>query len=224
MNMETRNPQSELERDLETIRDSWPALDSTEPPDLLDRAVLNSARRSLGDLRRKRWRWVGAFATSTVVVLTLTIVMEQKHQGSIPGNGIRLDATAAGKADQKGVAGVTGTAEPAARSVPEGLDTDGRGRSLNRAASPTKAESDDPASPGAAGQQQAEMLDAAGLPNLEEALPGETAEPEPEPDPEAWIERLLRLSRSGSHEALARELEEFKIAFPDYPLPAELGG
>jgi hypothetical protein len=41
-------------------------------------------------------------------------------------------------------------------------------------------------------------------------------------DPEKWLERLLLLHQSGLYEQLEVELAEFKTAFPDHPLPAQL--
>ncbi len=55
-----------------------------EPPDLLDQAVLNAARRQLERSRRRRsMGWLGAFATAAVVVLALTIVVRQDLPGPV---------------------------------------------------------------------------------------------------------------------------------------------
>lgn len=40
--------------------------------------------------------------------------------------------------------------------------------------------------------------------------------------PDQWITRLLELQRAGDLAALAQELERFRAAYPDYPLPDEL--
>ena len=40
--------------------------------------------------------------------------------------------------------------------------------------------------------------------------------------PDAWIEYLFELQKTGRHEELEVELEAFRKAYPDYPLPAEL--
>ena len=39
------NPGGAWEQDLESVRSALPGLESAEPPDLLDQAVLNTARR-----------------------------------------------------------------------------------------------------------------------------------------------------------------------------------
>lgn len=84
-----------LEHDLGRIRSVLSGPDSQEPPDLLDQAVLNAARREL-ESAEKRWprrfslRWMGAFATASVVVLALGIIVQQEQE-SIPFTNTELD-------------------------------------------------------------------------------------------------------------------------------------
>ncbi len=89
------NPGNNWEQDLESVRSALSGLESVEPPDLLDQAVLNTARRELTASRPKPMRWIGAFATAAVVVLALSIVVQQDQKTPDPlnGNGIKLDAT-----------------------------------------------------------------------------------------------------------------------------------
>jgi hypothetical protein len=42
------------------------------------------------------------------------------------------------------------------------------------------------------------------------------------PDADEWIQRMLLLRQSELYEQLEEELAEFKAAYPDHPLPAEL--
>ena len=76
-----------LEHDLEEIRAALSDGDSPEPPDLLNQAVLNAARRELG--RDKRWlrrfpvRWMGAFATASVVILALGLIVQQEQESAV---------------------------------------------------------------------------------------------------------------------------------------------
>jgi len=94
-----KNSGPEFEQDLETVRSAWSSLEQTDPPELLDQAVLNTARRQLGARRRSRpLRWVGGFATAAVIVLALTIVIQQDEQSPAPAlektNGFKLEQAA----------------------------------------------------------------------------------------------------------------------------------
>jgi len=88
------DPGAGWEEDLEAVRSTLSDMESVEPPDLLDQAVLNTARRELAASRRKPMRWIGAFATATVVVLAMTIVIQQEQKTPAPGpqNGIKQNA------------------------------------------------------------------------------------------------------------------------------------
>jgi hypothetical protein len=101
MTNDPRDQQSgpEFEQDLEAVRSAWSGLEKTEPPDLLNQAVLNTARRELQARRKSRpLRWLGGFATATVIVLALTIVIQQDEQKTPPTlektNGFMLDEEA----------------------------------------------------------------------------------------------------------------------------------
>jgi len=113
MTNDPRDQQSgpEFEQDLEAVRSAWSGLEKTEPPDLLNQAVLNTARRELKARRRSRpLRWLGGFATATVIVLALTIVIQHDEQQTPPDlkktNGFMLqeDAPVARKKEMRSVA------------------------------------------------------------------------------------------------------------------------
>ena len=100
MTSDPRDQQSgpEFEQDLKAVRSAWSGLEQTDPPELLNQAVLNTARRELNTRRRSRpLRWLGGFATATVIVLALTIVIQQEEQQTTPvlkkTNGFKLDQT-----------------------------------------------------------------------------------------------------------------------------------
>ncbi len=103
------NPGSDWERGLESVRSTLSAMESVEPPDLLDQAVLNTARRELAASRRKPMRWVGAFATAAVVVLALSIVVQQEQKIPEPyrGNGIKLDSARPAAAEKEAAIGAS---------------------------------------------------------------------------------------------------------------------
>jgi hypothetical protein len=118
MKAKDNNPETDSgtgwEEDLATIRSALSGMESVEPPDLLDQAVLNKARRELAASKRKPIRWVGAFATAAVVVLAMTIVIqqEQKSPVQVKGNGIKLDADKPVSAAEKSTVGASASSKP----------------------------------------------------------------------------------------------------------------
>ncbi|HET6593601.1 MAG TPA: hypothetical protein VFG48_11840 [Xanthomonadales bacterium] len=114
MNNDPRDRQTDRARDpdLDPIRSAWRRLEHPEPPELLDRAVLNAARRELERPPKYRHlRWLGAFATAAVLVLALVVVMRQDPWGPAApapsGDGLRLERSAAAPAhDSPGAAGL----------------------------------------------------------------------------------------------------------------------
>jgi len=195
-----RPSQQELDRDLGTIQKAWNGLDQPDPPDLIDRAVLNLARREMAGRKdsvrqRSPMKWLGAFATVSVVVLALTVTIEQQQQAPVPApeeaDGIRIDRDAtATKKDEIRVAPRSSGTSPDKAST--------RLRQEKAAASPAVRENlqDGPA----AFQVQEEGIAAA----------------------DTWVEELLRLKQSGRTAELAEELAAFRAAYPDYQLPPEL--
>ena len=208
--------ESEFEQDVEAVRSAWPGLDKTEPPQLLDQAVLNTARRELEGRRRYRpWRWLGAFSTAAVVVLALTIVVQQDEQSPTQvlkkTDGFMLDQAAPAarinEADRDDAEDKAGPEESAGQIQ---LETGSRDelRMKQSAAAPAAPTS------GAAISAAAENM------------PRAAAEPEKVgraiSEAEAWIERLLILRETHQDEQLRAGLAAFRKAYPDYPLPPEL--
>jgi hypothetical protein len=193
-----------IDPDLSAVQSAWSELEQCEPPELLDQAVLNAARRQIERSRRRRsMGWLGAFATAAVVVLTLAIVVRQDLPGPVltppETDGFRLDLDAAAPKGATGEAKIMhdepavpleqakrmSSAAPAASEAPRLL------REERQAVSPETIET------------------------LE-------ADAEEIPDPEAWIECLLKLHEAGRADELEAELAAFRRAWPDYPLPPEL--
>ena len=204
--------ESRLEEDLRAIRARWRREGAEEPPDLLDQAVLNAARRELGgDKGRRRLRWLGGFATAAVVVVAATLVLEQlEYEGPAPtprnGDGFRLES-------QSPVEPRTSAAEerPAADAV----------HKREKAAEPAGQEPS-PLSLTTARPQAAPPAAAAPLQEAYDA-PGEDGAAESGYEDAAdWIERLLHLKRAVQEDRLAEELAAFRQAHPGHPLPPEL--
>jgi hypothetical protein len=100
------NQQPDWKQDLDDIQTEYSRLDATDPPDLLDQAVLNIARRELSAGRRRPLHWIGAFATASVIVLALTIVIQQDREPLElrRTNGSKQDAPASVKSRAEPVA------------------------------------------------------------------------------------------------------------------------
>ena len=70
--------------DLEAIAAAWRRLPADEPPELVDQAVLNRARRDLDTARPRRLRWIGHFATAGVAVIALSVWLLQDPAPTTP--------------------------------------------------------------------------------------------------------------------------------------------
>lgn len=191
------DPAEDLRADLETVAAAWSALTQAQPPDLLDQAVLNAARRALADPPRSArrplgwplgWptRLLGALATAAVVVLAVTVVLEQSREAPVPPPASDQNKIMRSPAAPKLEAGD----QDAARAV---------------SAETRSAQQSVPAPAAAMEQDLAEPA--------REASPAR---------PEAWIERLRELKSGGDLEAFQRELAAFRATYPAYPLPPEL--
>jgi len=218
MTSDPRDQQSgpEFEQDLEVVRSAWSGLEQTDPPELLNQAVLNKARRELGARRKSRpLRWLGGFAAATVIVLALTIVIQQDQQQTTPvlkkTNGFKLDQT-----------------DPAAsKSKVERDDFEEavRREQADRQLSPMSSEETESRMKRSAAAPPVPANDAAVMAVAEE-MSDSLAEPEKGtdgiPEADAWIERLLFLRETQQDEKLIQELAAFREAYPDYALPTEL--
>jgi len=188
------DPGEDLRADLETVAAAWTALTQAQPPDLLDQAVLNAARRALADPPRSARRplgwplgWLGTFATAALVVLAVTVVLEQSREAPMP--------------PPPASDGYEAVRSPAAPKL-EAADQDAA-----RAVS-AEIRSAQQSVPAPAAEMEQDLAESA-----REASPAR---------PEDWIERLRELKAEGDSEALQRELAAFRATYPAYALPPEL--
>lgn len=198
------------------LRAAWSDLDPAEPPELVDLAVLNRARRDLAKSRRKRLRWVGGFATAAVVVIALSLTLQQGAQAPVPElekrDGLRLqqsaDKSAAAKSRQDAP-----PAEPARQAENASQEADAMLHKRRAAVS----------APPSAAATTGTAMDASRESLAEESFADESKDEDaPLLAPEAWIERLVQLHASQQHEQLTRELAAFREAYPEFPLPSVL--
>ncbi len=237
-----QQPEQEIEQDLEKVRSAWLRLEQAKPPELLDRAVLNSARRELeAQHKRRPLRWLGAFATATIVVLAMSIVIQQEQEAPAPalkeGDGFSLDkavpAAANEEIDQDHSGRSTSQQQPGRQLIEE---SDGRVESRMKnadmpsqtAASAKREPVDKPLPP--APEIEMEEFAAPRSTAAVVATAGERTDVSDEleigadtiDEAEAWIQRLLQLQETRQDEKLAQELAAFREAYPGYPLPPKL--
>lgn len=192
-----------LEQDLEALKAAWSDLEPVDPPGLLDRAVLNAARRHLPGPAEPPLRWGAWLATAAVAIMAIGLLIRQPEE--LPSPGIAEDL---------------------------GLQRDESGRAERRVDAPKPAAEHEPESalritgkstrPAMAREEPAVTLQQAEAPLEMAADAAAAGEPTARRTAEDWIEQLLMLKRDGRLDELDRELGAFRKAYPDYRLPPEL--
>jgi len=240
-----QKPEIKFEQDLEAVRSAWSGLEKTEPPDLLDQAVLNTARRELeGRSKRLPLRWLGGFATAAVVVLALSIVLQQDQQAPVPAmeesENLKLDQAVSApvkkKTDRDLAEEKAGREQSARQDSAENDDRLEKRLNQSSPAPPPESSAMQPRQAAALGAQKEEFEEKPAAPApqagtaaspvaemIADEMPAETAKvTDSALEAEAWIEKLLLLQDTQQDERLVEELAAFREAFPDYPLPPEL--
>jgi hypothetical protein len=182
-------------------------------------------------------RWIGAFATAAVVVLALSIVVQQDRKTPDPrsGDGIKLDAARPASPRKENAIGVSTLPESrlASPQSPAVLSSEESGyRSADEpdlAEGRAQFEDESPGMPAASArdndvEEEPSREARPDLLRIDSSLQ-ETAEDANDEiilTPDAWIEYMFELQKTQRHEELKVELEAFRKAYPDYPLPAEL--
>ncbi len=188
---------AQLDQDFAALQEAWSGLEETDPPQLVDQAVLNAARRAVTHTARRgsRLRWLGGLATAGVVVLTVAIVTQQDGHAPQPAQEFRgLEAPQ----QQESPIPVD---EPRALTLPVA-------REMSKATPDAELMAPESVAPGVAASAIAERDE----PSMaDEAVP----------PAEEWMQRLRRLREDGPPEVFQAELEAFRAAYPDYPLPAD---
>lgn len=202
---------AERDPDGEAVAQAWRRLPADEPPELLDQAVLNRARRDLESTRPRPLRWLGHFATASVAVIALSVWLLHDRGPAAPGGDATLRVAPP-------------AAESAADSPPPSAAPQAQGRRLAPSAlsapAPAAAANADRAKGAPARAETRPAKPAEFAPAADEALE-ETTQPR---TPDDWIEHMLALQAAGRHAELQAELAAFRAAWPDYPLPAALAG
>ncbi|HMB60414.1 MAG TPA: hypothetical protein VKN35_10925 [Xanthomonadales bacterium] len=189
-----RERDQELDGDLQRIRAAFQNLQHDDPPELLDQAIINLARRELEGQqkqRKRRMQWIGALSSMALLLITLNLVVD--HQGASPrppesGSKFRKEQDGAG------------------------ADAIFESRRESSALAPAQ---DEPAVPV---QRSMEMTQSATLSDAAE----EQGELEFKSELSAWIERIRKLREEGQTDQAQAELQSFRQAYPEYPVPEDL--
>lgn len=234
-----KEPQ-DFERDLEAVQSAWEAMEKAEPPDLVDQAVLNTARRDLEPPKEKRpLRWLGGFATAAVVVLAVSVVVQQNQTvpepPSLENGGVQMDAARERRMNASPAMKLEKSPLPSADPAPQTREAKRPKQDLRASPeAPDKASQQPtivvppirpeqfivtPRTPPADADRETDLAEAAVLADAADDAPEEEQAPR---SAEAWIERMVVLRDNGQMKRLAGEIAAFRHYYPDYPLPEDL--
>lgn len=231
--------QQAFERELQAVQAEWDRMETPEPPNLVDQAVLNAARRDLEPRqKRKSLRWMGGFATATVVVLAATVMLQQESQllePSLQDSGeFRSKEKSAARLEESTTLSTEQSPLPAAE--PRALTREAK---RQKQAIPVQHDADESdamkstITPGAIRADRLNMTPGVTAPasTAKEELADAATVAETEPDEEVdlaprsaedWIQHMLELRQYGQMKRLAGEIAAFRNYYPEYPLPEEL--
>lgn len=236
--MTTGGPRpDDFERDLQQVSAAYRDLPDEVPPELVDQAVLNRARRAASRKAVRPWNfgWIHAVSTAALVVLGIALLMQRPEPTAPeplrisrpPSNdlaaprrqspALQVPATAPAESAQKAAVVREMRQAPSAAGAAARQDE----------ALPAAPVQPEPLADSATEQAEEEGDAALAPPAAAIQSPLQQADELQEShrfsqDPEAWLQQILELQRRGDEEAAAAELAAFRAAWPDYPLPAEL--
>lgn len=192
----------ELEQALNHIRAKYRQLGNEEPPELLDQAVMNLAQREAEAQhasRRRRMQWIGALSSMALLVVTLNLVIDQQTGPAAP---METETDFRLKKER----------EEAPGAVSEDLSD----QAIGELREDSSAEAMRQAIPQA---PRASEKASAGLELMADS-PEESDRPDYKSDPQAWWLRIMELRDQGLDAEAEAELEEFRAAYPEFPVPA----
>jgi len=211
-----------------------------EPPAALDRAILKAAREHIAPVREARKPWWRRFALPlqlafSVVLVTMLALTMDRNPPEVPAVTERTaPQEAPSRADP--TAGESPAASPAPEAkarLPAPIESRPSSPKADRKAEAAPAAIPVPGPSERASLEKAAAEDAAapvGGQSLEAARP-EPAAAGAAPaanraavarSPSAWLAAIERLAGTGEKMAARAELEAFRKAYPDYPLPERL--
>ena len=219
-----------FESDLEAVSASYREQEQASPPELLDQAVLNAARRALPEKRpRRRLGWMTGLATASLATIALTVVLQQAPapetlpQAQPPTRpATTADATAAQAPEAKQVmkARAAPQAASAERDQAPGQNRDQTAFSASRMVVEEAEWAGSAQADTEYAQQQLRRRESAvsDYDLIEELIPKE----EELPTPQQWVDQLQRIHDAGEWDLLEESLDRFRELYPQYPLPPGL--
>lgn len=226
-----------LKDDLEKLSQAYQQLETENPPELLDQAVLNRAHRAVE--AQARWLdfgWIHGLTTAAVIVLALSIILTQsrppqfEENGMLPADPSRKDVGRAKPAliAAKALAGAK--ARPAAdREARDKLPATKAARLEHALLEEDMVQAKAPAEVSVSKQAvvtlAVESPEIGSGPAKIDAVKTDAdqiaAERSQLPAAEAQLQTILMLKHAGNDHWKA-ELKLFIESYPDYPLPDEL--
>lgn len=248
--------------DLEALQRRYRSEATEQPPELLDQAVLNRARREVEARATRPWNfgWMHATASVALVVLGLALILELRESTELPKDHRAATEAIDPPADAQSVPESDAGAEAAFRQrkaeqmeaqqeiqksvlLRELREDAARPAAPSAAAAPPvvivrpapplrQSEDSDPARPALgdsaeapARGQRLEPTASAAEPVVAEASPDEW-----ETDGDLlvfssaaeWLDYIIGLRQVGEEDAWRSELDAFRQAFPDHPVPEAL--
>jgi len=212
-----------------------------EPPAALDRAILQASRDSIAPAREAKKPWWLRFALPlqlalSVVLVTMLALTVDRNPPEVPALKERTEQQAPLPAPLKAAPGGAERAAgeaPAASPAPEArARVPAPGESRPSSPKVDWKDSEIPAAipvPGRGERTSAEKAEAGdvaapvGVRSLEAARQVPAAKPAAAASsPSDWLAAIERLAAAGEKAAARVELEAFRKAYPDYPIPEGL--
>ncbi|HKZ73921.1 MAG TPA: hypothetical protein VJ011_07650 [Steroidobacteraceae bacterium] len=183
-----------------SLHEQLARLDRSEPPEELDRIILERAREAIHTPRTEKpirqMRWTVPVALAATLVLSFAILLR------VMPDGVPSTPTAAREAPAQ---------ETAA------MQQEAAGSAVQDQAVPAEAREDPASQPYAATQPPVDIVPPS--PALERRAAGEreltAVTPEVRADADAWLAAIERLRAGGFEAEAERELAQFRRAYPD---------
>lgn len=244
MSIDPRNPDEDELGVSAELREAWDASAQAEPPELLDRAVLNRAHLALEPSRSKRpWSfgWLHGLTTAAVIVLGVAVLLELRQQAPVSFD----DFAPAHPAGQERVENVESLENATRQSNPNRqVETElQRREAAPKASAMADRSSSDESSGAMAAEAPAAMAADAPEAMASDARgaqpPDSLAAPEApmaisesramrplaapgKQDPDAWLTAIRQLLANGQIEEAQQQFQAFRRAYPDQALPDDL--
>jgi len=203
--------EAEVELDASAVQAVYAELSTAEPPALLDQTVLNLARREAGSSPARQINtrhWIGALSTAFVLVLSLSLLL-QSGESPPESSNEESSSTESAKAE---LSNGKALLPPAAEQERDEL------RAMQDQATTLPEQS----TTGAAAPMESEAAAPVESTNARVMKSSAAKSADYSGDPAAWLQRILQLQQAGEVAQVATELQAFRAAYPDYPLPQAL--